>query len=162
MKIATLGDSLIRDMSAYLKADNFAIGSSWIDYVIQTIEPIDLYSYNIIYLMVGINDLVYLKLDIDVVIEKYNRLLDVIRAKTKAEINIHSLLPTDNIELNNKIKAINNKLKDINNVKYIDIWSIFINEKTEKIINSKTRDGIHLTQLAYKEWADYLINTKRG
>ena len=98
-------------------------------------------------LMVGVNDIM-MGISLEKIILNIEDILSMLENKFKETIII-SLLPIDNLKMNSEIKKLNNHLKTINNIKFLDIYNLFIN-KHEVIDYKFTTDGVHLSNYGYE------------
>jgi len=112
-----------------------------------------------IFLMIGVNDLIYGVKTADT-IENYEKIiLQLHEQAPAAELFIQSVLPVEEgaHDLENKtINALNEQIKALasaNQVVYIDINSKFKNE-SGVLKSTYTEDGLHLNGNAYMIWAD--------
>ena len=157
--IAVIGDSLSRDVAPYFPADNLAVGGASTVDMIDRIQVEDLSSYEKIYVMAGINDLVVDGWEVDAILSHYSDLLDIIRAKTKAVIIVQSTLPIYDREVNKDVQKLNRGLQSLamaKGLRYFDLWVLFLDLDTGALYATKTTDGVHLTGDACREWAEYI------
>lgn len=112
-----------------------------------------------IFLMIGVNDLIY-GVEREDTIENYEKIiLQLIEQAPAAELFVQSVLPVEEgaRDLENKaINALNERIKALanaNQVIYIDIHSKLKNERGV-LDSTYTEDGLHLTGNAYMIWAD--------
>ena len=112
-----------------------------------------------IFLMIGVNDLIYGVKTADT-IENYEKMiLQLHEQAPAAELFIQSVLPVEEgaRDLENKtINALNERIKALayaNQVVYIDINSKLKNDRGE-LESTYTEDGLHLTGSGYMIWAD--------
>ena len=118
-----------------------------------------------IFLMAGVNDLIFSKITPEALLEQYERLLDAIRtASPQTTVFVQSLLPLDEAQneayfagKNTRIEAFNALLREMarrRRLGYIDIRSRM--ERDGKMPAEYTVDGIHLNAAGYAVWADAL------
>ncbi|MDO4618223.1 MAG: GDSL-type esterase/lipase family protein [Clostridia bacterium] len=114
-----------------------------------------------IFIMGGINDLVNFNGDFDILINKYNSLLDSVKKECpEAEIYVESLLPINPEKYGNSISNENiisfNKLLEQtakeHKIKYINLYDLYAVNNT--LPEALTEDGIHLKSDAYDKWAE--------
>lgn len=118
-----------------------------------------------IFLMAGVNDLIFSKITPEALLGQYERLLDAIRAASpRTTVFIQSLLPLDEAQneeyfagKNARIEAFNALLRETarrRGLDYIDVWSRIVCD--EKMPAEYTVDGIHLNAAGYAVWSDVL------
>ena len=118
-----------------------------------------------IFLMAGVNDLIFSKITPEALLGQYERLLDAIRtASPRTTVFIQSLLPLDETQneeyfagKNARIEAFNTLLCDMarrRGLDYIDIRSRMARDG--KMPAEYTVDGIHLNAAGYAVWSDVL------
>lgn len=118
-----------------------------------------------LFLMAGVNDLIFSKITPEALLGQYERLLDAIRnASPRTTVFIQSLLPLDEAQneeyfagKNARIEAFNTLLRDMarrRGLDYIDIWSRMACDG--KMPAEYTVDGIHLNAAGYAVWVDVL------
>ncbi len=111
-----------------------------------------------VFLMVGYNDIKYRKTE-DILFN-YRKIIENISA---VDIFIFSLLPVekDRSLVNKKIIFLNGEIKKLSlqyGVRFIDLYSSFLNQETGGIQDKFTSDGTHLTQAGYLLWVNLLKN----
>lgn len=118
-----------------------------------------------IFLMAGVNDLIFSKITPEAHLGQYERLLDAIRtASPRTTVFIQSLLPLDETQneeyfagKNARIEAFNTLLRDMarrRGLDYIDVWNRMARDG--KMPAEYTVDGIHLNAAGYAVWSDVL------
>lgn len=110
-----------------------------------------------VFILFGINDFGY---TLEEWATSYALLIDKIKKELPTtDIYLHSILPIHhsryadyctNESIREKNRAIEN-LSRKKNVKYIDIFSLYLNIKGE-ISYEQTRDGVHLKEEKYEIW----------
>ncbi|MCR5042244.1 MAG: hypothetical protein K6C36_09145 [Clostridia bacterium] len=179
-KIAMLGDSLVHNIATANVTDRidfYGKSATHVDdyydkkisgsdrFVIDEIKDRD---YDIIILMVGIND-VYLYEDADW-LAAYRSLIAAVKERApEAQIYLHGMLPvndaieaqndysTDNadIQARNRLLA---SLADEQGLPYIDADAVLADE-SGFLKAELTTDGIHMNVEGCRTWADYLLAT---
>jgi lysophospholipase L1-like esterase len=165
--IVLLGDSiteafLVERWFDGLPVVNQGIGGDRIDGVgarlhlsVTDLEPRQLF------LLVGINDIVWTSLSIRELSAEYKRLLDEIRATNPAcELVVQSVLPTrgDFAKFNPAVRNLNERVQKTaaaHNLQYLNLHPDFVDEAGE-LRSWFTYDGVHLTEEAYEQWAAIL------
>lgn len=118
-----------------------------------------------IFLMAGVNDLIFSKITPEALLGQYERLLDAIRtASPRTTVFIQSLLPLDEPQneayfagKNARIEAFNALLRETvrqRGLDYIDVWNRMARDG--KMPAEYTVDGIHLNAAGYAVWSDVL------
>lgn len=118
-----------------------------------------------IFLMAGVNDLIFSKITPEALLGQYERLLDAIRtASPRTTVFIQSLLPLDETQneeyfagKNVHIETFNALLRETarqRGLDYIDIRSRMARDG--KMPAEYTVDGIHLNAAGYAVWSDVL------
>lgn len=118
-----------------------------------------------LFLMAGVNDLIFSRITPEALLGQYERLLDAIRnASPRTTVFIQSLLPLDEVQneeyfagKNARIEAFNALLRDMarrRGLDYIDIRSRMVRDG--KMPAEYTVDGIHLNAAGYAVWVDVL------
>ncbi len=114
-----------------------------------------------IFLLIGINDIVWTSLSIRELSEEYNRLLDEICATNPAcDLVVQSVLPTrgDFSKFNPAVRNLNERIQrtvTARNLRYLNLHPDFLDEAGE-LRSHFTYDGVHLSDEAYEMWADIL------
>lgn len=118
-----------------------------------------------IFLMAGVNDLIFSKITPEALLGQYERLLDAIRTTSpRTTVFIQSLLPLDEAQnkeyfagKNAHIETFNALLRETarrRGLDYIDIRSRMARDG--KMPAEYTVDGIHLNAAGYAVWSDVL------
>ena len=118
-----------------------------------------------LFLMAGVNDLIFSRITPEALLGQYERLLDAIHAASpRTTVFIQSLLPLDEVQneeyfagKNARIEAFNALLRDMarrRGLDYIDIRSRMVRDG--KMPAEYTVDGIHLNAAGYAVWVDVL------
>lgn len=111
-----------------------------------------------IFLMVGVNDLIFAKTPKDIFIQCYRRLITEIRTYTQAEIHIQSILPVRDRykRFNGRILDFNKALKEMAfemRVPFIDLFASF--HGSDKYLKPDlSMDGLHLSDNGYQLWTE--------
>lgn len=144
---------------------NRGIGGDCVSGMIARVDPIVAGEPKAIFIMAGVNDLIFSKITPEYLLKQYERLLDIIRTRSpKTKIYIQSLLPLDesmNTQYftgkNARIVVFNTLLKEMavrRGLTYIDIWSKMVRDG--KMPFEYTVDGIHLKAAGYAVWIELL------
>lgn len=118
-----------------------------------------------LFLMAGVNDLIFSKITPEALLGQYERLLDAIRAASpRTTVFIQSLLPLDETQneawfagKNARIEAFDSLLRETarrRELDYIDIRSRMARDG--RMPAEYTVDGIHLNAAGYAVWTDVL------
>lgn len=116
-----------------------------------------------LFLMAGVNDLIFSKITPEALLGQYERLLDAIRAASpRTTVFIQSLLPLDETQneawfagKNARIEAFDSLLRETarrRGLDYIDIRSRMARDG--RMPAEYTVDGIHLNAAGYAVWTD--------
>ena len=117
-----------------------------------------------IFLLVGINDILFRETPVDDISSNYRKILETIERKSPdTQIFIQSVLPINNekyqIDVNNEeVVALNFRLQELAaefDCYYIDLYKIFVNQQNQ-LAPQYTLDGIHLTGEGYLLWKEAL------
>ena len=166
--ILFIGDSLTEwfDLASYfpeISISNEGIAGDTTYGVLERIHAIMNNPADMIFLMIGINDVFngFLKEDI---IENQQLIIEEIQTQsTQSELIVQSLLPVNETMmgspnyLNNLIRHINKVLKehcDARGVTYLNLYPVFLADKQMK--KKYTTDGGHLSEAGYQLWAEKL------
>ncbi len=114
-----------------------------------------------IFIMAGVNDLIFSTISPEALLAQYARMVAQIRLRTpRTKIYIESLLPLDEEQntqyftgKNLRIAAFNRLLQGFareQKLTYIDIWGQI--QQDGKLPKEYTIDGIHLNAEGYREW----------
>ena len=121
-----------------------------------------------LFVMAGINDLIFTSVTLDVFEKEYRELIKIVKDRSpETKIYIQSILPVnENVKESNKIyfKDKNEKIKQFNKVvkaiaKEFNLTYIDVNKKMLKkgLLNAEyTDDGIHLNAKGYAVWVSQL------
>ena len=144
-EIIYLGDSIIA-WDRFLNNGNYAVpGFTTMDLLWKLQGNNDIIG-DIVVLMIGINDIL-LNSSINSVNENIEKIIELLKIKFK-EIIIISILPTMYKDRNKNIIEVNNILSTYKNIKFLDIYNLFLGEDG-KIDNKFSSDGVHLSTYAY-------------
>lgn len=143
---------------------NRGIGGDDTDGILERLDEVVSSKPAKIFLMIGTNDLAYLK-SIEHIEENYKLIIQRIKeASPETEIFIQSILPTDDAihiyRKNPDISILNDFLKKLakeNDLVYIDLYNIFITPNN-KLNPEYSFDGLHLNGKGYEIWKN---NTKK-
>jgi lysophospholipase L1-like esterase len=119
--------------------------------ILYRIDDILKYQPKSIFLMVGIND-IHQRLPEEITMTNISQILKKIK-ETNTTIYIQSILPTSDSAINVIVRKYNQRLKKLaknEQNKFIDLYPKFISRN--KIADSLTYDGLHLTTQGYKIW----------
>lgn len=109
-----------------------------------------------IFIMIGINDLIFEKRTPDELIRLYMNLLHEVREKSpESQVYLQSLLPVRS-EHNGAVSEVNARLSEIadgQKVQYLDIHSR-MTDSNGMLRDDWTFDGVHLRAVAYQTWRD--------
>jgi lysophospholipase L1-like esterase len=144
---------------------NRGIGGDCISGMTARIESITEGQPRAIFIMAGVNDLIFSKITPEHLLRQYERLLDVIKKDSpRTRVYIQSLLPLDEARntqyftgKNARIAAFDILLREMaerRGLVYIDIRSGM--ERDGKLPAEYTIDGIHLNAAGYAVWSETL------
>lgn len=144
---------------------NRGIGGDCVAGMAARLAPIVAGDPRAIFLMAGVNDLIFSRVTPEALLVQYERLLDTIReASPRTKVYIQSLLPLDERRneaffkhKNARIEAFNALLRQAasrRGLTYIDIWSRMARDG--KMPEDRTIDGIHLNAAGYAVWVEAL------
>jgi len=134
---------------------NRGIGGDLTNGVLSRINEIAIARPQKVFLLIGINDLLQ-KIEHKNIIDNYKRILEIIQSKSpNTKIYLQSIMPVnskgvksdDIIKVN---KELNRLCTDIN-CNYIDLFSLFKNEKNE-LKEEYSFDGVHINGKGYEIW----------
>ena len=145
---------------------NQAISGETTEGILNRLNLFDRTQPEIIFVMIGINDLIRGMSD-EIILENQRQILRYLRkVHPRSQIFVQSILPHGGEEstwegreqllkiANDRIQQLNQKLQTIatnQNVKYLDLYSLFTNEQGN--LNSQfTTDGLHLSPQGYVAW----------
>jgi lysophospholipase L1-like esterase len=166
--IVMLGDSLTESLILpQIVGTSIFNQGIWGDRTIDLLDRLDdviLLNPDVIYLMVGINDLGW-GYSVADVIDNYNLIVDTLKTELpNVVIYLQSVLPiTENSyypnyeSINNKVLELNEELQTVttSGLQYIDLHSLYVDDNGY-MNNVYTIDGVHLTELGYSIWLDEL------
>jgi lysophospholipase L1-like esterase len=113
-----------------------------------------------VFVLIGTNDFALERSD-EELINNISEILDELSERLKdAKIYLTPLLPTLNIDNrpNDRIRGVNLKLRLLTEkykINYFDLYNKLVNVNGELNVRY-TIDGLHLSEAAYKIWADFL------
>ncbi|MDT8393609.1 MAG: GDSL-type esterase/lipase family protein [Bacteroidales bacterium] len=166
--ILFIGDSLTEwfDLDKYfpgIHIVNEGIAGDTSYGLLERIDEIMSIPAAMIFMMIGINDILngYLKNDI---IENHQLLLEDMRTQsTRSEIIAQSLLPV-NLSMSGLPGSLNNMISEINEalraycedcrVQYLNLYPSFL--LNNELNSNYTSDGVHLSEAGYSLWAEKL------
>jgi lysophospholipase L1-like esterase len=166
--IVMLGDSLTESfILPQIVGTSIFNHGIWGDRTIDLLDRLDdviALNPDVIYLMVGINDLGWGYSVVDV-IANYNLIVDKLKTELPdVVIYLQSVLPITknsyypNYEsINNKVVGLNEELETMttSGLQYIDLHSSFVDDNGN-MRSEFTVDGVHLTELGYSVWIEEL------
>jgi lysophospholipase L1-like esterase len=143
---------------------NRGIGGDDTDGVLERLDEVTSSRPDKIFLMIGTNDLAYLK-GVDQVLANYVKILDRIEKETPSTtIYIQSVLPTDDalhtLRKNSDIRRINMALKEMAGERghtYVDLYTPFA-DKEGKLNPDYSIDGLHVNGAGYLLWKKLIEN----
>lgn len=144
---------------------NRGIGGDCVAGMMARLAPIVAGEPRAIFLMAGVNDLIFSTISPEALLRQYERLLDAIRqASPRTKVFIQSLLPLDEAQneqyfkdKNARIAAFNALLREAaarRSLTYIDLWSRMARDG--RMPREWTVDGIHLNAAGYAVWVEAL------
>ncbi len=141
---------------------NRGIAGDGIEGVINRLDEIARHDPSMIFLMIGVNDLSFHK--IQSVINMYTKLLSSIQElMPQTKLIVQSILPVNNaiyhlgIE-NEAIDQVNAALREIcdqSGLTYLDLGADFKNQENN-LKSNYSNDGIHINGIAYNQWKEKL------
>ena len=166
--IIFLGDSITEECEWVELLDNphvknRGISGDTIDRVLNRLEEVVNSKPKKIFLMVGINDLLYSGKSVQNISKNYRNLLLNIQTKTpKTKVFIQSVLPVNNttrLWIDNKnVLELNLyliKLAHEFSFQYIDLFS-HVSNSQDQLDVQYTEDGVHLNGQAYLVWKEVI------
>jgi len=144
-EIIYLGDSIIA-WDGFLNNGNYGVPGFTTTDLLWKLQGNNDIIGDIVVLMIGVND-VLSDCSIKSINENIEKIIELLKVKFK-EIIVISILPTMYKDINKNIIEINNVLSTYKNIKFLDIYSLFLGEE-EKIDNKFSSDGVHLSTYAY-------------
>jgi lysophospholipase L1-like esterase len=144
---------------------NRGIGGDCVSGMTARIESITEGQPRAIFIMAGVNDLIFSKITPEHLLRQYERLLDIISKKSpRTRVHIQSLLPLDEArntqyftDKNARIALFNSLLRRLaaeRGLDYIDVWSRMAHDG--RLPDEYTVDGIHLNAAGYAVWSETL------
>lgn len=168
-KIVFLGNSLTEqcewaELFANPNIYNRGISGDGTAGVIDRVGPIIKAKPSQVFLMIGINDLLFISKS--EIIKNYESLLSILKDKIpESEVVIQSILPVNNnvkrigiknadiLDLNKSIRGLSEKY----GYEYVDLHSL-MKDETNSLKRSFTEDGIHLNANGYLAWKKAISN----
>ena len=141
---------------------NRGIGGDRIVGMLARLDPIVGGQPRAIFIMAGVNDLVFTDISNEDLLGQYERMLDIIADKSpRTKVYIQSALPVDESR-GESLKGKNVRIAEFNallqraaaarGLQYIDIWSSMA--ENGQLPEKYHFDGIHLKADGYKVWID--------
>lgn len=129
--------------------------------VINRLAEIYYYKPKKVFIKIGVNDLFHSELTPEYVASNIKLIVDKIHLESPStKIYVQTILPTaNNNPSKERIAATNTILKAMpptNYLQIIDLHSRFA-DQNDLMIGSYTNDGLHLTELGYLAWQNYII-----
>jgi lysophospholipase L1-like esterase len=162
--IIFLGDSITdegewTELLANPNIKNRGISGDTTDGVLNRLNQVIESQPQKIFLMIGVNDLVFKNKSVEKTLETYKQILSNLKTKTpKTQVFIQSVLPVNNQKKyyynNDNILALNIKLKYLSQdfkYEYIDIFS-HLTDASNQLDTRYTLDGLHLNGQGYLVW----------
>ena len=142
------------------KVKNRGIAGDVTDGVVNRLAEIYYYKPKKVFLKIGINDLFRAELTSEYVANNIQRIVDKIHLESpETKIYVQTILPTsNNTYLKAKIAATNTIIKNSIQTNYyqvIDLYPLFA-DANDLMISSYTVDGVHLTEVGYDVWQNYV------
>lgn len=171
-KILLIGDSITEGFDTQKLMPEFSIinkgisGNNSKDLLNRLKTDLIPYEPDIVFVLIGTNDLAQGNSDHEILINIKEIVASIKFHLINTEVYVTSILPTRNNELrpNERIKRLNKKIEMLTyeqKVKYFNLFPLFVDD-SENLIQELTEDGLHLNELAYKLWADYLSKFLTG
>lgn len=114
-----------------------------------------------IFLMIGINDLIFLERSPEQVLSHYQQILTLIKQRApQTQVYVQSVLPVSDAVfpgLNPKILQTNQGLADLAaslDYRYVDLHPLFV--VNGQLDGAYTADGLHLNGAGYARWVEHL------
>lgn len=170
-KIVFIGDSITEcfDLKKHFPSFNIVneglSGNTTIDILNRLDKSLYQYQPDVIFLLIGTNDLELTNLTPDEVITNIKKIVRNIKEELKdIDLYLQSIYPVDyNIKpfsvgkrKNEDIVYINEEIKKIEGITYIDMHTILKND-VGKLSSIYTYDGIHMSETGYKTIKEKLI-----
>jgi lysophospholipase L1-like esterase len=169
-----LGDSLIAQgdwelLFPGIQIKNFGIGGATTQYILSRTQDIIAEKPDRIFLMIGINN-IWARQGNPLIEQSYIDILDNLTVRSPdTQVYILSVLPVNhekfNISSQNQTYIDNNQIIELNRdleqlaktyhtTEYIDLYSHFVNENDNELLENLTTDGVHLNDQGYAVWKD--------
>ena len=145
---------------------NRGIRSDRISGVLKRIDQVTDGHPQMIFLLIGINDVADSRNTASTIADNYETLVETIRNKSpESVLYVQSIMPINNDFKRYKslfgreslIPDINNKLKDValkHGAVYIDLWPVLADPDSGKMKREFTTDGLHLSGAGYRAWSE--------
>lgn len=141
---------------------NRGVGGDCLPAIISRLDTIIAGKPRAIFIMGGVNDLIFTKATTEGLIQQYEKMLDDIAAKSpRTKVYIQSALPVDESRSEN-MKGKNARIVEYNallqqvaakrGLQYIDIWSGLVEDG--QLAAKYHFDGIHLKADGYRVWIE--------
>jgi lysophospholipase L1-like esterase len=163
--IVFLGNSITENGGDWGKRFNLSniknrgISGDNTDGVLNRLGEICYFKPSMVFILIGINDVFNPYISVEYIFNNISKIVNVIHEKSPAtKIYVHTILPTSDFTLTNKIKALNKLLSNKPlNYTLLDIHVLFLGP-SDLIKKEYTTDGIHLSEPGYAVWVNYLKN----
>lgn len=144
---------------------NRGIGGDCISGMINRLPPIVEGQPRAIFVMGGVNDLLFSKISYEKLVSQYERLLDYIAAHSpRTKVYVQSPLPVNEAMNMKLLEGQNTRLAEYakhlramaerRGLVYIDIWGAM--QRDGSLPAEYTSDGIHLTGAGYRVWIEQI------
>lgn len=144
---------------------NRGIGGDCISGMINRVQPIVDGEPKAVFIMAGVNDLLFSAISYEKLLQQYERLLNIIaKGSPRTKVYIQSALPVNEPMNQELLKDQNVRLAEYNallrkmaerrGLVYIDIWSAM--QRNGELPAEYTIDGIHLNAKAYAVWIEMI------
>lgn len=155
--IIFLGDSITAwnsELKNIKNSENFGVPGFISRDIVWQIQGDDeeTISGNTACLMIGVNDIM-MEISLEKIISNIKEIIEMLKKRFERIILV-SVLPIDNVKMNNKIKELNKNIKNISDVEFLDVHNLFLNEY-EMLAYKFTTDGAHLNNYGYE-----ILNSK--
>lgn len=162
IEIVMLGDSITArgDWKTLLKNEhivNLGVDGNTTSDLLSRISPVLELEANIVYLMIGVNDLCK-SIPLSDAFENYKKIIKKLKSNN-IRVLAQAVFLTQMPAVNKKVKVFNEMIGKYcleENIDFLNLNSAFINEKG-LLKEELTTDGLHLGEKAYKVWA-YKLN----
>ena len=137
---------------------NRGIGSDTTEGVLHRTDEISIHQPSKIFIMIGINDLVYEELSLDWITDNVREIIEVLLIDNpNTTIYLQSVLPTVSEKVDSeKIIELNKQYKilagEFERCEYIDVYSVFLKEEGRVDASLFSSDGVHINGKGYEEW----------